>query len=236
MDDLSFRRTVLADPNCQQPEVIAAAKQDPNKQAFWDELKRLDAKIANSLQVPVPDKLEEKLLLRQAIEANQERKRKRPFYYSLVASVLLVAIISYGTWYTPQASIEQAVLAHVSHAYMNKETKGLSTAVSLDDANRKLALFNGQLSSELGEILSVNYCYLNQIKSLHLIIKNGAEQLNLFVMPSALGQEVNNAFKDESNTAVAFTLESAQVILVGKQQQSLDMLASETKRLLKISA
>ena len=43
MDDLEFRRTIYADPNCDDIRVKEAAAQDPAKQEFWSEQKKIDA-------------------------------------------------------------------------------------------------------------------------------------------------------------------------------------------------
>ena len=39
MDDLEFRRTIYADPNCNDERVKEAAAKDPAKQEFWAEQK-----------------------------------------------------------------------------------------------------------------------------------------------------------------------------------------------------
>ena len=40
MDELTFRRAVLADPYTNAPEIITAAQQNPKLAAFWQELKQ----------------------------------------------------------------------------------------------------------------------------------------------------------------------------------------------------
>ncbi|MFT6328899.1 MAG: hypothetical protein ACJAYN_000826, partial [Bermanella sp.] len=49
MDELSFRRTIYAEPNTTDPDIIQAAKDDPAKQVFWDEVKAMDLQLAQAM-------------------------------------------------------------------------------------------------------------------------------------------------------------------------------------------
>ena len=70
MDDLEFRRTIYADPNCNDERVKEAAAKDPAKQEFWAEQKRIDASLKAAMKVDVPDDLANKLILRQTMQTH----------------------------------------------------------------------------------------------------------------------------------------------------------------------
>ena len=57
MDDLEFRRSLLADPKLHDPNVIDAMAKDPTKQAFWQELKQLNNKMEQADKIDVPEGL-----------------------------------------------------------------------------------------------------------------------------------------------------------------------------------
>ena len=67
MDDLEFRRKLYADPNCTDEDVLAAIASDPQKLAFYSELKQLDKNMHQASKVKVPDDLVHKLILRQTM-------------------------------------------------------------------------------------------------------------------------------------------------------------------------
>ena len=57
MDDLQFRRSILTEPKNRDEDVRNAIKQDPAKQKFVHEIDALDEKIAQAMNIPVPDDL-----------------------------------------------------------------------------------------------------------------------------------------------------------------------------------
>ena len=75
MDELTFRRTIYAEPNTTDPDVIQAAKDDPAKQAFWDEVKAMDAQIAQAMNIPVPENFADKLILRQGLDEFSQKRQ-----------------------------------------------------------------------------------------------------------------------------------------------------------------
>ena len=75
MDDLQFRRAIYADPNNQDDDAILAQEQDPSKKQFAQEICQLDEKIKQALQIPVPDDLVDKLILRQTLASHQVQKK-----------------------------------------------------------------------------------------------------------------------------------------------------------------
>ena len=90
MDDLEFRRAIYADPKNQDADTILAQQQDPSKKQFAQEICQLDNKIKQALQIPVPDDLANKLILRQTLANHQVQKRKSRVHLALAASVAIV--------------------------------------------------------------------------------------------------------------------------------------------------
>jgi len=219
MDELTFRRTIYADPNTQDPAVIEAAKQDPSKQAFWNDTKALDAQITAATKVPVPDDLVEKLLLKQSFEDRERSVNKRPWYIALAASVALAAVLSFNLiGLNPSTGLASDVFAHVDHAYMEKEIMMSAGNVDMQSVNAKLASFNGAITGDFGEVVSANYCYLDKIKSLHLIIKGENGLVNMFVIPKSLTESIQESFSNAALIGTSFLLESAKIIIVGEDR------------------
>jgi secreted PhoX family phosphatase len=160
MDELSFRRTIYAEPNTTDPDIIQAAKDDPAKQVFWDEVKAMDAQLAQAMSIPVPENFADKLILRQGMDEFSQKRQKRPWYIALAASVAMVVGVSYVTLFAGNNGLANDIYAHINHEYMNKEIAMTGQHVSQNVINEKMATFNGVLSGEIGDVLSANYCYL----------------------------------------------------------------------------
>jgi hypothetical protein len=224
MDELSFRRTIYAEPNTTDPDIIQAAKDDPAKQVFWDEVKAMDAQLAQAMSIPVPENFADKLILRQGMDEFSQKRQKRPWYIALAASVAMVVGVSYVTLFAGNNGLANDIYAHINHEYMNKEIAMTGQHVSQNVINEKMATFNGVLSGEIGDVLSANYCYLGTIKSLHMIIKGKTGLINLFVVDNNNSKELKEDFSTNGLVGTSFLLQSAKIIIVGDDREQVSHL------------
>lgn len=237
MDELTFRRTIYADPNTQDADVIEAAKADPAKQAFWNEVKALDNQIFAATQVKVPDNLADKLLLKQSFEERQEGRNQRPWYIAMAASVAVAAVLTFNVMQPISGNaLANDVFAHVDEAYMAKEMMMSNGNVDLEQVNSKMATFNGSVNGDLGEVVSANYCYLDKIKSLHLIIRGENGLINMFVMPEDLTESLQETFNSATMFGTSFLLESAKIIIVGEDGEEVKSVKESAQQTLRFSA
>jgi hypothetical protein len=232
MDDITFRRTIYADPFTKDPEVIEAAKNDPKKQAFWDDIKQMEASLEQAMNIPVPEDLAEKLILNQSINRFQKHKKRQPWYLALAASVVLASVLSIGLINSSSGNLTNDVFAHMDHVAYEINKYGKTDIASV---NNKLASYNGQVKEGMGDIVSANYCYLNSIKSLHLIIKGEQGLTSLFVVPSQLSKSVEQEFNNNVYTGSAFLLKSAKIIIVGENASQVALLKEKAKQLMSFS-
>lgn len=224
MDELSFRRAIYAEPNTSAPDIIQAAKDDPAKQAFWDDVKVMDAKLAQAMHIPVPENFADKLILRHRLDEFSQKRKKRPWYLAMVASIAMVVGTSYMALLAGNNGLTNDVFAHVSHQYMSKEIAMSGQNVTRDAINTKMQIFNGAVSSEIGEVVSANYCYLDNIKSLHMIIKGKTGLINLFVVPDDKSQALKENFNKNNLVGTSFLLASAKIIIVGDNKEEISQL------------
>ncbi|MFQ3251369.1 MAG: hypothetical protein ACI9O6_003216 [Glaciecola sp.] len=229
MDELTFRRTIYAEPNTTDPEIIQAAKDDPAKQAFWDEVKAMDAQIVQAMNIPVPENFADKLILRQGLDEFSQKRQKRPWYFAMAASLAMVAGISYMTLFAGNNGLVNDVYAHVSNDYIMKELSMSQSNVTQDSINQKMASFNGVMSKDIGEVVSANYCYLDTIKSLHMIIKGEKGLISLFVVPDSESKGLQDTFSNSEFVGTSFLLESAKIIIVGNNTDDVSQLQKVAK-------
>jgi len=169
MDDLQYRRSIYADPTCQDDDILAAQQADPTKKEFAQELIHLDEKLKQAMKVPVPDGLCEKLILRQTLASHQQAKRKSRIHLALAASVAIIAglVVNYLQFSSSYTNLGDYALAHVYHeqdVFSNND----KTLVSLTSLNQKMMTFDGSFNQSLGQLISADYCRFDGMKSLHL--------------------------------------------------------------------
>ena len=223
MDDLQFRRTLLADPNSQDPEFVSAKKADPKRQQYAQEIDSLNNKIEQVLNVPVPEDLCDHLILRQTMASHRQQKRKSRTHLALAASVafafgLTINFMQFSSAYT---GIDDYALAHVYHE-KGSFNNATDIRVSLTSLNDKMASFDGNFSDVVGELISADYCRFDGIKSLHLVFQGKSSPVNVFVVPNRDEVLFSEQFSDAQLQGVAKQFGSQNVIVVGDKQESLE--------------
>jgi hypothetical protein len=235
MDELEFRRTIYADPNCNDGNVNQAAGEDPAKLDFWNELKKLDNKIQQASQVKVPDDLAHKLILRQSMETHRKGKQRNRIHLALAASIAFVFGISFTMWQQQShISLGEHALAHVYHegAYALEAQED----ISLQQINAKLARFGGELSEDIGQIFYANFCDFENIQSLHLVMQGEQGRVSVFVIPHSDKYSSDRNFSDGKLKGDSVDFSLVSLMIVGEQGQDVEQLKDKLKQKLQFSA
>ena len=236
MDDLQFRRTIYADPNCSDEEVRQAAAEDPAKQEFWNELKQLEAGIQQASRVEVPEGLAERLILRQTMQRHQKQKRRNRVHLALAASVAFAFGVSFTMWQQQQGiDLSEHALAHVYHEADGFALK-VDGDVGLTQVNAKLASMGAELSERVGRIYFANYCEFEGVRSFHMVLEGENGKVTVFVIPAKEGHELVERFSDGRMHGEIIDLSKARLIFVGEEGKSFDGLKTRFKKKMLFSA
>lgn len=222
MDDLQFRRAIYADPNNQDDDAILAQEQDPSKKQFAQEICQLDEKIKQALQVPVPDNLVDKLILRQTLATHQVQKRKTRVHLALAASVAIVGglVLNFMQFSSAYHNLGDYALAHVYHEQGNVANNA-SSQVTLASLNQKMATFDGNFSQSLGKLLWADYCRFDGMKSLHLVYQGKTSPVTVFIVPKNEQLSFTDSFNDEALFGSSLEFNHSNIIVVGDKNESL---------------
>ncbi|WP_448563891.1 DUF3379 family protein [Thalassotalea ganghwensis] len=237
MDDLQFRRSIYADPNNQDKELLAAMSADPKKQRFTQELQQLDRDITDALEVPVPEGLKEKLLLKQSLESHQQHKRKSRVYMAMAASVVMALGVTFNTMHYSHAynSVADYAIAHTNHEaqhFLNSD----ENRVSLVSLNQKMASFNGHFSENPGELIAANFCRFDGMESLHLVFKGKSSPVNIYIVPNAAHLSFKAYFTDQQLQGMVKNYNQSNVIVVGDKEEPIEHWQQKLNQQLRWSA
>jgi hypothetical protein len=223
MDDLQFRRILYAEPNCKDADVLTAKAQDPAKQQFAQEVERLEQKIATVVNVPVPDELASKLILKQVMLSHQQQKRKNRLQLAMAASVAFALGLTFNLMQASSAytSIGDYALAHAHHeqVFFNNDQPA---NISLASLNEKMLPFQGQFTSDIGPLISVSRCDFGNINALHLTYQGKYQPVTILVIPSNTKLPMHSKFTDQTLHGIASTFEHAEVIIVADKAEPLE--------------
>lgn len=222
MDDLQFRRSIYADPKTQDDAVVLAKNTDPAKQKFATAVEQLDVEIAKAMQVPVPDDLYNKLILRQTLASHQQQKRKNRIHLALAASFAFAVGLTFNMLQDShvRTSLGDIALAHMHHeeGFFNNNAGNL---VSLAALNTKMADFNGSFVQSLGQLISAQFCPLNGTKSLHLVFQGQSSPVNVIILPSDPTLDFASHFNDNQFKGQVIQNHDNNVIVIGDKNESL---------------
>lgn len=223
MDDLQYRRSIYADPASQDEAIIAAQNADPAKKQLAHELCLFDEQLKQAMNIPVPDELCNKLLLRQTLASHQQDKRKSRVHLALAASVAIVAglVVNYLQFSSSYTNLGDYALAHVYHEeddFYNDDIK----RVSLTSLNKKMATFNGNFNESLGELISADYCRFDGMKSLHLVYQGLTDTVAVFVVPKKEHLTFTSKFSDNKLHGESLGFKNTNILVVADKNESLE--------------
>jgi hypothetical protein len=121
------------------------------------------------------------------------------------------------------ASLLDAAYAHTTHKNVFEIVA--STSPDLAELNAKMARFGASLSSDIGKILSANFCELKDTESLHLIVGNNEDPTSIFFLPKDMpigeltnGQRVSTQVLEFDQTQVLILGTVADTVLNVSEQ------------------
>jgi len=232
MDELQFRRAMLTEPNNKEEEFLDAISADPSKRKLAQEVHDLDEKIKQALQVPVPDDLADKLILRQTLANHQQGKRKKRMHLAIAASVALFGglLLNNLHFFESYNHLGDYSLAHVYHEerYFGHNHKiSDNEAISLNSLNTKMATFNGSFKSTLGKLAFADYCRFGGMKSLHLVYQGKTSPVNVFIVPKNENIDFIEKFDDNNWFGKSVGFDQTNVIVVADKNESLTQWQSK---------
>ncbi|WP_111976716.1 DUF3379 family protein [Algibacillus agarilyticus] len=229
MDDLEFRRQIIADPQSANDALQQAADQDPAKQQLLDEMLGLDNKIHQALNIDVPEGLAQRLILKQSIESyKQQEQKKHRWSLGIAASIAFTAALGLSAWiYQPinTSFAGQYALDHLHHELSYSGV--IDEQVTLNQVNSKLASFGGKLKQQFTHVSYANFCELNGLKSLHMVLTGQHGQVTVFVLPKDNTLTEWRDFSDERFHGITQRLSQADLIVIGEKNENLEQIKTK---------
>lgn len=235
MDELEFRRSIYSEPSTNDEDVRKAADQDESKQKLWEDIKGLDAAIQEVMNVPVPENLAHKVILNQSLNQHQETRKRGRVQLALAASVAFAIGISFTTFKQNQSEFDlsEGALAHFYHA---KEMESGDANLSMQQVNFKLASFGTQLSSSIGKVYSANFCDVNNVKTLHLVMDGEQGKVSVFIVPHEDRFLIQDSFGDDNMSGKSLQMGDHDMVIIGEKNEPLDKLKTSLSSKLNFTA
>ena len=195
MDELEFRRRILAEPSTNDKELEAFAEQDTDKQAFIDDIRAFDDELSKALNIPVPENLAQRIIdntysseeesTEQPLDTIVEAKSRFAFnrLYLAAAASFLVAISVFFVSNKQHTlySVGEHAFAHLYHEIGSLDKH---EAIDLASVNEKFATIGGHLDELPGKVTYLMFCDFQGKKGLHLVFESDFGPMTVFIVPS----------------------------------------------------
>ena len=237
MDDLEFRRRLLADPDDNDPELISTKNQSTTNRHFANELHQLDQQLKKTLNVDIPDNLADRILFRQSSQAQPKNHPtyKRYLSYGLAASVMFIVGVMVGQQdFHPSQPQQQvftpASMSTIALQHVNAEAQFVDhtdEAVTLQQVNAKLKPFGTSMNQLPGHIYYLNYCGFDGNRALHMVVGTDTGKMTVFIVPQTSSKMATDS--DNINQSLLLPLQDASLIIVGDKNEKLMPIAEKLK-------
>lgn len=175
MNCLEFRREKLADPRHLSREALAHMNVCAACRGFAIEVNENEERIATALDVPVPEGLADRIILRR-----KTGTKFSPRLWALAASVVLTFAFGFLQW-KDAGSQDYARLAieHVMH-----EPESFTTARSADPElfRRVMHTFGGEMQASLGRVRYMKLCPVPEGTGWHIVFETEPGQLATLIL------------------------------------------------------
>ncbi|WP_256383072.1 DUF3379 family protein [Photobacterium toruni] len=237
MDDLEFRRRLLANPNDNDPELVKTKNQSTTNRHFANELQQLDLRLKQTINVDIPENLADRILFHQSSQAQPKSHHpyKRYLSYGLAASVMFFVGVMVGQQQlSPQQPQSQVFtptsMSAIALQHVNAEARFVEhtdEAVTLQQVNAKLKPFGTSMNQLPGHIYYLNYCGFDGNRALHMIVGTDKGKMTVFIVPQTSSQIATDS--DNINQSLLLPLQDASLIVVGDKDDKLMPIAEKLK-------
>lgn len=184
MNCLEFRRVALADPHHPGHEALEHETSCPSCAHFYQELRMQEEALYEAMNVPVPDGLADRILLRQR-RGWRERFLPRFAAPALAASLVLAASLALVWQFKPDGLTPEMLAAGIV-THVEEEQKALRAEQRVPLARLVTAVkrSGGELGEPPGETSYVDHCPLpGGGTGEHLVFNTPHGKLTLILMP-----------------------------------------------------
>ena len=182
MNCLEYRRLMEAAPGEAGPEAIGHARTCPACAEFGKRAGAADRTLRAAARIPVPEKLEARILMRQSFPHRSGRRKLRRAWPALAASLLVALVLGLYLGHSAyrEAGLHQELVALVKAADYALQAEGTVDGQAVSDALGPVGL---ALDEQLGSVSFAGRCLVRGNLSGHLVIRESAIPVTVFLMP-----------------------------------------------------
>lgn len=223
---LQLRHEKLADPKRLSHAAQLHLQQCLSCQAFASRIDKMENHITDVLNVPVPEGLSERILLRESSRPSAPKFAWRA--WALAASVVLTLALSYYEFY---AAVMNPNLAHEAIAHVIHEPESFTDHRLADPKNfdTVLASFGGHVAREFATVRFMKLCPVPGGTGWHIVMDTEYGMVTLLLMPGKHNAEEQRVHEG-SLTAITKSRGQGYYAVVADNAQALKMITDALEK------
>ena len=224
MNELDFRRRLLADPNDKSPDMQAYLRDNPTLTAEVQRLRRLDHSIREVMQVPVPEGLESRILVRQSWT------KQAPKRLAWAASILLtISVASSVSYYVYDGQIRRSNLQTTLVKLTDNALAKLDDTVRVDPNQVKslISHIGAYLKNDLGTVYYAKKCNIKGQNAAHLVVASEHGPITLFMLPGETRSATSQIQFDDQQRGLLVPAGQGSIAVLGQTSESLQATAQQ---------
>jgi hypothetical protein len=232
IDCLEFKRIALAEPNSAQHSFVEHAKICPDCLIYVNSIRKMDADLAHSLNVPVPADLIANIQLNQGLQEDASRDQgglwlSRGAIAASITAALIISFMFFPSRFSPSNEIDQDY-QHLLSAVMQHVNEVAATEVwGAERANRSLnavlASYDGDLQFKYMDNLQFGrICPMGQYQGLHATMDTPDGQVTFAYLKGKSVPALQN-LSTQGYMARVKPIKGGNIIIVSRNSRGLEL-------------
>ncbi len=211
-DELASRRKHLSDPVQlikqlhQKPELTAAQKMQ------LEQLENFEAALRSATYIPLPEKLDEKILLNSRIKSRSVFKKHMKKFIAMAASFALISFIALRFLvFTPSSALANDALFHLYHDIEHLNENQHDANLRLNESMHSLGI---NKTIKIRKLRYASNCHVGKIPGVHLIMEVDSRVYTVLFLPE-VKSEKEESFQDDHYHGKIIPVSQGSVIVMG---------------------
>lgn len=221
MDDIEFRRNAVINPKTKHADFLHKTKQSRSNHEFVKQQIAFDQYLHKTLDIPVPDNLADRIILKQQLSLHQAHRTKRVRNWlaaGIAASVVLVISIIVLLPKTLDSSLlNQQVINHV-----NSDTHALNVLMDVPKTaiDTMLASYGGRFNGPIGKVTYLGHCIIGDKTGLHLVLKTRQGLVTVMILPNQI-IDSEYSLKTTDYQSLVYPSKKGSIAIIAEHSDSL---------------
>jgi hypothetical protein len=223
MNCREFRRQLLIDPNCAEPEFLEHETDCPECAREHERAQRFEQRLKAALRTDAPDHSK---LRRPSNATAKPRGGQGSHRLALAASLVLALAV--GWWLelgwqgrtVANSDLGQVVLQHIEDEINHLQDEGVVQPAAVAYL---VSQFGGRLVEDLGQVSYLGRCHIRRWEGIHLVVHGRAGAVTVLLMPEEYRREPERVSSGRFSGVILPTSNGSMAVIGEKAERVEDL-------------